>query len=136
MQIDGQCHCGAIRYRAEVDPGGAFICHCTDCQAMSGSAFRWIVSVQEANFQLLAGNPKIYVKLGESGRESHQYFCETCASPLYALTPGLKPTFFRLRVGTVRQRGELIPQMECWVRSRQEWSSNLPKSRTIEQNPG
>ena len=44
MKIDGSCHCGAIRYEAEVDPGGVSICHCTDCQKLTGSAFRVTVA--------------------------------------------------------------------------------------------
>ena len=40
MKIDGGCHCGNIAYRAEVDPGMVGICHCTDCQTLTGSAFR------------------------------------------------------------------------------------------------
>ena len=133
MKIDGQCHCGAIKYQAEANPDSAFLCHCADCQSISGSAFRWIISIPEADFQLLAGTPKAYVKIGESGRESHQLFCETCASPLYAFTPGAAPMIYRLRTGTVRQRAELIPQMECWTRSAQPWAVDLPKSRKIDR---
>ena len=43
MKIDGSCHCGRIRYEAEVDPAKVVICHCTDCQTLSGSAFRTVV---------------------------------------------------------------------------------------------
>ncbi len=42
MRIDGQCHCGGITYEAEVDPATARICHCTDCQVLSGTAFRTV----------------------------------------------------------------------------------------------
>ncbi len=38
MQIDGQCHCGHVAYEAEIDPEQVGICHCTDCQALTGSA--------------------------------------------------------------------------------------------------
>ena len=31
MKVDGACHCGSIRYEAEVDPAKVIICHCTDC---------------------------------------------------------------------------------------------------------
>ena len=44
MKIDGTCHCGNITYQAEIDPDQVYICHCTDCQTISGSAFRWAVS--------------------------------------------------------------------------------------------
>jgi hypothetical protein len=39
MKIDGACHCGSITYAAEIDPQTVAICHCTDCQTLSGSAF-------------------------------------------------------------------------------------------------
>ncbi len=44
MQIDGACHCGNIAFEAEVDPETVRICHCTDCQTMSGSLFRANIS--------------------------------------------------------------------------------------------
>jgi len=40
MKIDGGCHCGNITYTAEVDLDRVGICHCTDCQTMTGSAYR------------------------------------------------------------------------------------------------
>ena len=40
MKIDGGCHCGYITYTAEIDPETSGLCHCTDCQTLSGSAFR------------------------------------------------------------------------------------------------
>ena len=53
MQIEGGCHCGQIRYRAEVDPKTVTLCHCSDCQALSGAAFRTIVPAPSAGFELL-----------------------------------------------------------------------------------
>ena len=40
MKIDGCCHCGAIAYEAEHDPETVGICHCADCQQLTGTAFR------------------------------------------------------------------------------------------------
>jgi hypothetical protein len=37
MHIDGQCHCGHITFEAEVDPEKTSLCHCTDCQTLSGA---------------------------------------------------------------------------------------------------
>ena len=36
MHIEGGCHCGYITYEAEVDPDAVRICHCTDCQTLTG----------------------------------------------------------------------------------------------------
>jgi len=40
MKLHGQCHCGAIAYEAEVEVGTMNVCHCLDCQTLTGSAFR------------------------------------------------------------------------------------------------
>ena len=66
MKIDGGCHCGYIAYEAEVDPEQTTICHCTDCQTLSGSAFRTVIPAPDHSFRILSGEPAIYVKTGES----------------------------------------------------------------------
>jgi hypothetical protein len=48
MKIDGSCHCDRISFEAEVDPATVVICHCTDCQTLSGSAFRTVAPTKEA----------------------------------------------------------------------------------------
>ena len=43
MRTDGGCHCGFIKYEGEAYPEKAAVCHCTDCQTLSGSAYRTVV---------------------------------------------------------------------------------------------
>src|SRR5208283_3750354 len=40
MKIEGRCHCGQITYEAVVDADKVAICHCSDCQMLTGSAYR------------------------------------------------------------------------------------------------
>ena len=61
MKIDGACHCGYITYVAEIDPEKVGICHCTDCQTLSGTAFRTSVAAAKDAFSLRGGQPKIYI---------------------------------------------------------------------------
>ena len=56
MKIDGACHCGYIRVEGEADPEKTTVCHCTDCQASTGSAFRVNVPVPGAPE---SGNPRL-----------------------------------------------------------------------------
>ena len=121
MEIDGSCHCGSITYEADVDPNAVFVCHCTDCQSISGSPFRWAVAVSERDFRLLSGQPKTYIKRTESGAKNHQLFCPECASPIYSTTVGVGPKVFNVRLGTARQRAELSPKTQYWCRSAQDW---------------
>src|ERR1043166_1654207 len=51
MKIDGGCHCGFITYEAEADPEKVSICHCTDCQRLSGSAFRASIPAPSDSFK-------------------------------------------------------------------------------------
>ena len=49
MKVDGRCHCGYIRYEAEIDPDTVAICNCTDGQILSGSAFRTVVPTKNGS---------------------------------------------------------------------------------------
>jgi hypothetical protein len=135
MKIDGRCHCGYITYEAEVDPEKVMICHCTDCQMLSGSAFRTVAPTQEDTFKLLSGELKIYVKTSESGAKRPQAFCPECGTPIYSSTVGDGPKVHVIRVGAARQRDELVPNVQLWSRSAQRWLGDLNSIRKIERQP-
>jgi hypothetical protein len=123
MHIDGACHCGAISFTAEVDPTRVMVCHCTDCQVMSGSAFRAVIAVPVDNFEL-HGEPKRYVKVAESGNRRAQAFCPKCGTPLFA-TATENATWVSVRLGCVRQRAQLRPAAQIWQHSAMPWLSEL-----------
>ena len=126
MKIDGRCHCGDIAYEAEIDPDNVRICHCTDCQRISGTAFRVSVGTPEENFTLLSGSPKTYVKTGDNGARRAQVFCPRCGSQIYATAAdGDGPRVFNLRTGTIDQRDELKPGSQIWTRSAQAWVGEI-----------
>ncbi len=135
MKIDGACHCGAITYEAELDPASVGICHCSDCQALSASAFRTLAIVQSDSFELLTGAPKHYLKVGDSGNPRVQAFCPDCGSGLYSCGVEDKPAAYNLRAGTIGQRAELAPSFECWTRSRLRWVTKIPGAKQYEGNP-
>ena len=132
MKIDGGCHCGAITYSATVDPEKTSICHCTDCQTLTGTAFRVTVPVPEDQFEMTKGAPKIYVKTAPSGAKRAQAFCPECGSHLYATSVGEGPKIYGLRTGTARQRAELIPTKQVWHRSALPWLPEFEDMVTVE----
>jgi hypothetical protein len=122
--VHGACHCGAIAYEAEVDPARATICHCIDCQKLSGAAFRASVPARVEDFRLLRGTPKAYVKIAESGNRRAQVFCADCGSPLYSAdAAGAKA--YMLRIGAMAERAHLPPQREIWYESALPWTREL-----------
>ena len=132
MQIDGSCHCGAIRYRADIDETKVRICHCGDCQTLSGGPFRVMVSTPEDNFTLLTGTPKIYLKTADSGNVRQQAFCGDCGTPLYATSHDGGPRQIGLRVGAIKQRDQLIPNRQFWRRSAQGWLDGIATIPSVE----
>ena len=131
MKIDGRCHCGYITFEAEADPDNVGICHCTDCQTFSGSAFRGFVRVGDT-LKVLSGEPTIYVKTAESGRKRAQGFCPRCGSSLYATAAGDGPKTYSVRLGAVRQRDTLVPKVQIWTRSRLPWTEDLARLRGVQ----
>lgn len=124
LRIHGSCHCGAIRYEAMVDPARTGICHCTDCQKLTGSAYRVSVPAAEGSFQLLLGTPSVYIKVGDSGARRAQAFCANCGSPLYTYDAD-NPRILGLRVGCIDERASLVPRKQKWCASALAWTENL-----------
>jgi len=83
----GSCHCGAIPFEAEIDPARVVVCHCTDCQVLSGAPLRAVVPTPIEKFSLLRGEPKSYVKVAQSGNRRSQVFCADCGTALWGTTP-------------------------------------------------
>jgi hypothetical protein len=124
MKVDGGCHCGAIAYEAEADPDKAGICHCTDCQQLSGAPYRVTLPVRAENFHLTRGTPRIYIKTADSGRKRAQAFCGDCGAPIYACAPQNPPTI-SLRWGSIHQRDQLPPKRMIWCDSAVPFAMNL-----------
>jgi hypothetical protein len=124
MKIEGNCHCGAIAYEATVDPAKAVICHCDDCQTLSGAPFRASVSAKAADFRFLKGEPRVYVKTAESGNRRAQGFCADCGSAIYA-TSADNPQFYNLRLGAVKQRAQIPPLRQIWCDSALSWAQDI-----------
>lgn len=125
MKIDGSCLCGEISYEARIDPDRVVICHCSDCQLNSGSAYGVVASVVEGQFHLVTGELKEFEKIAASGRVRQLSFCPTCGTRIHARTKGDPSAFFGLRVGTIRQRAILIPKVQVWCGSALPWVADL-----------
>ena len=135
MKVTGSCHCGAIAYEAEVDPEKVAVCHCTDCQQLSGGPYRVVLPVKGEALKFTKGQPKIYIKTAESGNQRAHGFCPDCGTPLYSTAVVANPPTYGLRVGTLDRRAELRPARQGWCRSALPWSLDLTGVERFERQP-
>ncbi|MBT4890199.1 MAG: GFA family protein [Rhodospirillales bacterium] len=131
MHINGGCHCGNISYQADVDSNNVVICHCTDCQIISGAPYRTTLYTSENDFTLNSGTLKTYIKTAESGNLREQNFCPECGSQIYATSVGDTNRSFGIRVGTINQRDQLIPKTQYFCDSAQSWVQDLSSMKKI-----
>lgn len=119
MLIHGSCHCEAVRFTAEIDPTQVTVCHCSDCQVLSGAPMRAIVRAAIGDFAL-QGTVKTYTKTAQSGQHRDQVFCPICGTPLYGCA-AQNPEFVVIRLGCVSERAQLPPQRQIWTASAMPW---------------
>jgi hypothetical protein len=121
MDVEGSCHCGQIAFTAKVEPDRVGICHCADCQALSGSPYRIVAPADAEHFTLIRGKPTIYIKTADSGNKWAIAFCPTCGSPIYA-ADAENPISYSLRIGTLKERAQLPPKIQIWCSSALPWA--------------
>jgi hypothetical protein len=135
MKVQGRCHCGEITYEAELEPGTVSVCHCHDCQMLTGSAFRANIAAPAERFRILTGRPREYVKVADSGARRVHAFCGNCGSPVYSCAPA-NPKTYSLRLGALSERDALgRPAREIWTKRRLSWMPKLQGAANIEGQP-
>lgn len=130
--IDGGCQCGAVRYTLHAPPVVFYICHCSECQKQSSSAFGESLRVRRADLTV-SGD------LAESGRDSPGggvvgQFCPKCGSRLFHARDTYAETL-NIKAGTLDDTGWLRPAGHIWTQSRQNWVVIGPEELSYARQP-
>ena len=83
--VTGSCHCGAVRYEADVDLSkGTIRCNCSICS----KARAWFTFANGDAFRLLSGEGSMssyqWTPTGRPGPGLTYRFCKTCGVRIYA----------------------------------------------------
>ena len=132
---DGGCQCGLVRYRFEGEPIVLTVCHCTECQRQSGSAFGMSLTVRKEDFRLLAGELKTFTRSAESGRLVHCSFCPQCGTRIYH-EPVYRKGSINIKPGTFDDTSFLKPAIQVWTVRKHAWLELDGDVAAFEHQPG
>ncbi|HMD52767.1 MAG TPA: GFA family protein [Solirubrobacteraceae bacterium] len=134
--ITGHCLCGSVTYRADAEPIAQAVCHCTDCQRQSGTAFSVVVGVPRAALTIEGSTLASFTTKGEEhGSDTERSFCSACGSPIVSVIAAAPEMAF-LKVGTLDDASWVEPGIEVWSRSAQPWAPHFEHVATFERGPG
>ncbi len=121
LPLDGGCRCGAVRYRITAAPTFVFACHCTDCRQLTASAFSVGMPVPKEGFAVIAGEPRSWTKIADSGLPSHQYWCGACHGWTHTVAEH-SPQAVIVRASTLDDHGWVRPVGQIFLRSGYPWA--------------
>ena len=120
LPLTGGCQCGQLRYEVRAEPLSVYLCHCTECQRQSASAFGMSVVVPRATFGYTSGTPRKWDRTADSGRTIGADFCEVCGvRPVHH--PQANDKVSILKPGTLDDTSWLYPVGHIWTKSAQPW---------------
>lgn len=132
MAMEGGCQCGAVRYSIEGEAAHNALCHCADCQASAGApAVAWM-AVKEAQFTLLAGQPRTW--RGKTGSE--RSFCPDCGTGLYFRNAVMLPGTVDVQAATLDNAADYPPSIQIQCAERLPWMGELAALPEFERYPG
>jgi len=116
--VEGQCLCGAVRFRVRGELGETRLCYCELCRRANGTAFSANVRIPTTDYELLSGHELI--KGYESSPGAVRSFCSNCGSPVFARVAS-DPDHIRVRLGTLSKEAHARVTAHVWVRSKPDW---------------
>jgi hypothetical protein len=117
LPIDGGCQCGHVRYQVVEKPFGLAVCHCTECQRQSGSAFGMSLGARNGALVLRSGTLKKFEVKCDSGRTKSCFFCPECGTRIYHQTEN----GISVKAGTLDDTSWLKPDAHYWTKRKQWW---------------
>lgn len=124
MKASGGCLCGQLRYDIDGDPVYQYICHCRDCQRMSGAACLPLIALPNP-YVRPHGEVTWYARRADSGRQALEGFCARCGSRVLGAGDSL-PGLMLVCAGTLDDPALFMPSADIYTRSAPHWGRMNP----------
>jgi len=119
LPLRGGCQCGAIKYELTGKPIVFYICHCTECQKQSSSAFGESFRVNAADLKI-EGKVKTFERPTKAENTLSCDFCPNCGTRLFHHSNN-NLGVLNIKAGSLDDTSWLKPAGHIWTRSKQPW---------------
>ena len=119
MKIEGGCLCGKVRYSADAEPTFVGVCHCKNCQKVTGTAFAAVVALPKPAVSV-QGSLKTFNDRGDTGKTMFRRFCPECGSSVMDEAEAM-PGVVMILTGTLDDASWVKPAMQIYCDSAQPW---------------
>ena len=113
------CCCGLLRAEVTGEPWIVAICHCTECQRRTGSAFGASAHFPKEQVRI-EGLSKIYVRRSDSGRKVEFHFCPDCGTSVFWYAE-FRPDHVGIGIGAFADPSTSWPAASVWEATRHPW---------------
>lgn len=123
--LAGKCRCGAVRYEVSDEFVYAANCHCSECRAATGSAFKAFARTAREKLTVTKGLGELAI-VGEEGLNDTR--CRTCGSFLFSVVNDGQ--FVHVSLGSLVDTPTLRPTHHIFVGSKAAWfeiTDDLPQ---------
>lgn len=127
-RLSGQCACGQIRYSVASAPKFSLVCHCRQCQRITGTGHAAQFAVPEDETQL-SGELSFYNLTADSGSTVSSGFCINCGNPVLKRTSSM-PDMLLFHAATLDDPSVFKPDMVVFEDTAQPWDHvdpNIPR---------
>ena len=115
QELTGRCECGAVEYVVADDFNYALNCHCSNCRAGTGSAFKPFAGIESEKLRVTKGGDRLLVWGDEEGNHTR---CGVCGSLLYSV---IDATRLHVALGSLRDEPSIRPTKHIFVGSKAPW---------------
>jgi hypothetical protein len=131
--LRGRCACNAVGYEVADEFVVAYNCHCSNCRAMTGSAFLPWGEIEPEKLRVTKGTDSLLVD-GDADA-AHALRCGECWSLLYWTVHHHGRAWVRVPYGSLIDEPALRPTAHMFVGSKAPWHEILDDLPQYDEYP-
>jgi hypothetical protein len=124
--LHGRCECRAVRYEVADEFLYAGNCHCSNCRAATGSAFKPFAGIEREKLTVVQGGDSLLLWGDETGNHTR---CGICGSLLYSVVRA--GAYIHVALGSLEDEPGIRPTEHIFVGSKAPWfeiTDDLPQA--------